>query len=87
MRKPLLQKVREKVVATLPSLPDADLSHIASLCDGLLRLRAQVKRERLAKVKPQAVGGNAGDEVVTIGATAQTRLVSSHVPQCIEDES
>lgn len=53
MRKPVLAKVRERIFASLPNLPDSDLAHIASLCDGLLKLRAQQKQSALQSVKPR----------------------------------
>lgn len=49
MRKPALVKVSEKILKTLPLLSDESLSHIASVCDGLLRLRREAKTKALGQ--------------------------------------
>lgn len=51
MRKPALVKVSEKILKTLPLLGDAELSHIASVCDGLLRLRREAKQKTLGQAQ------------------------------------
>lgn len=64
-RKPMLVKIRERVLSTLPLLPDADLAHIGAVCNTLMQMRAQVKRDALSPPVRKTVGEAARDAIET----------------------
>ena len=49
-RKPILSKVLERILKTLPLLSDRDLERIVGACNGLMRIRVQAKRDALKPV-------------------------------------
>ena len=46
-RKPMLSKVLDKILKTLPLLSDRDLERIVGACNGLVRIRKQSKAQLL----------------------------------------
>ena len=46
-RKPIVSKVLDKILKTLPLLSDRDLERIVGACNGLMRIRKQGKAQLL----------------------------------------